>query len=143
MSDIYLEEFLEHYGVKGMQWGVRRKTRKAHFAEVKSINKQNLAKEKEARKDPTFKREVELTRKGQGIKGTKLRPQTAKNSELFTNRILGNFTNSKGEKVSVDFANAVLHEIYQKKEFKRKVKAGASLASTLAIPVAFKKIQGR
>lgn len=44
MSDAAVEEFLEHHGVKGMRWGVRRANRK----QQRALNKASRAKDREA-----------------------------------------------------------------------------------------------
>lgn len=149
------ETYLEHYGKRGMKWGVRTQsnktsgftkedvrrfrkpppgydiTRRQGNAIIRKENRSQKAREKLASKDPTFKREVKLTRKGKGISGTKLRPQVNKETELFTSKILGDFKNSKGEKVSVDFANAVLSKNQRRRDITRKAATGAIFATVI------------
>ena len=38
------EEYLEHFGVKGMKWGVRNAERKAKVTKAKEAHKQSIAK---------------------------------------------------------------------------------------------------
>ncbi len=66
MTDQKVDDFLEHYGVLGMKWGVRnerRAIRKASDQELKKLVKRNTAAQNLTRKDPTFKREVKATKK--------------------------------------------------------------------------------
>lgn len=119
------EEFLEHYGVKGMQWGVRREQKK----ELRSLNNANKSAEKAAIKGhrKEFKQEVALTRKHKGITfdPKSVKPAQKTNSGLMTARINADFKNSKGEKVSIDFANAVLSKAVSKNQREAYVKVGA------------------
>lgn len=119
------EEFLEHYGVKGMQWGVRREQKK----ELRSLNKSNKDAEKAAIKGhrKEFRQEVALTRKQKGItfEPGSVRSAQKTTGGLTTARINADFKNSKGEKVSVDFANAVLSKAVSKNQREAYVKVGA------------------
>ena len=162
---------LNHFGVKGMRWGVHNKAKTSNFdkydvrrfrqptkrqqregylvtgrqgaAIIRLEKKAQAAREKVARKDPTFQREYELESKGIGLTGKNLRPEVNKQTELFTGKMLGNFKNSKGEKVSVDFANAIIHKRVSKREFKRKVIQGAHLTLAVLIPLSRRPIQKR
>lgn len=147
------EEFLEHHGIKGMKWGVNRarkavsdsKTRKEHFREVDQIKKVNSKAFEKASKDPTFDREVKATRKGQGITGTNRRIETSSKG-LFTNRITGNFTNSKGEKVSEDFANAVLEKAVEQNDRRQLAKSlgkATVISAGFLVATAIMKNNGR
>lgn len=135
------EVYLEHYGKAGMRWGVRKNkiypgyeiSRKESDKEKKAIQKSNSRKEKLASKNPTFKREVKATMKGRGIDGV-MRPEVTKKGEVFTGRLLGTFTNSKNEKVSTDFANAVLHKVGKKRDVRNKIKLGALLTTAIVAP---------
>lgn len=143
IGDVPVSE-LTHYGVKGMRWGIRRRApvnvhpdnvglnrrqlrakRKANFAELKAEKAKNNARYKEARKDPTFNREVKLTQKGKGVKGTNMRSQQTK-GELFTGHITGNFKNSEGKPVSEDFANAVSKEALRRNDRNAKISSIAA-----------------
>jgi hypothetical protein len=127
------EEYLEHYGKKGMRWGERRSQKRISKRELKTFVKKNKASNKAAAKtDPTFRREVKLTRKGKGISITKLgEPQVTPIGGLHTSRILGKFKNSRGEKVSEDFANAVLSKAVDKEDARRQMKQGVAIAGAI------------
>jgi hypothetical protein len=103
------EVYLAHYGVKGMRWGVIRKRLESN-KELKETVSKNEAAEDATRSDPTFKREVAATRKGQGIRSDNPGGQSTKKYGRITGRMTGDFFNSKGEPVSADFANAVLRQ---------------------------------
>jgi hypothetical protein len=129
-----------------MQWGVRKERRRKiteSRAEAKELNAREAPGLKAARKDPTFKREVKATKKKEGIKGENLRLQYTKKYGYLTGNTLGDFTNSKGEKVSVDFANAVLKQSVKEIDRKHKaiVLAGFAAAMTvMATSGAFKGV---
>ena len=130
---------LIHYGKKGMKWGERRAKRKIGFKEVKEINKGYLAREQPHTKDPSFKREVKLTRKGRGISGTNRRVEISPIGGLLTSRIRGNFKNSEGRKVSEDFANAVMRKAVNQKIRRERIAAGALLAAAMVAPLALRR----
>ncbi len=151
------EDFLEHVGVKGMHWGVRkvdntpvkfnknlsnRQKKKDSKRELNQYEARNNAAFKEAAKDPTFKREVKATKKRQGISGMNGVEKTKEYGQL-TNRVKGDFRNSKGEKVSEDFANAVLAKAIQTPGLKAGIvntaKAGGAvyIASAVIIGASF------
>lgn len=132
------EYYLEHFGVKGMRWGVRRQTRKESNKELKEVVSKNKSAEKIASRDPTFKREVKAIRSGQGISGSKVSPEKTKVFNRQTGRLTGEFVNSKGEPISVDFANAVLSKAAKQREFQERVAAGALFATALLTPIALK-----
>ena len=126
--------FLEHYGKKGMKWGQRRALKKISYKELKNVNRQNKAAEKSGKKETTrkeFRREVKLTRRGKGITGTNRNVTVTPIGGLLTSRMRGNFKNSRGEKISEDFANAVMTKAVNQKEFQRKAASGAILAGVL------------
>jgi hypothetical protein len=143
--------FLEHHGVKGQQWGVRRKERRAvrtaqkqredeawgkrgkerranskkYKGELKATNKKNLeAFNAAAKANPNFKREVKLTLKKKGISIDKLLDQEMTSGEAFTNKLSAKFRDSKGNKVSEDYANAVLTKAYSKQQFRERAALG-------------------
>lgn len=126
-------DFLAHYGKKGMKWGTRREVRKASDKELKDLKNSFKAGEKAAKKDPTFKREVKATRKREGISGIKNFAKTEKYGRL-SSRAKGDFKNSKGEKVSEDFANAVLNKATAKTPA-QKIVLGAKVAGIMLVGV--------
>lgn len=162
------DDFLEHFGVKGMQWGVRKAERQAqrkthkenkqaikdrkdeawgktraerranykHYkGELDSTNKRNsdaFKKAKDSADKAYFDSEVAATRKKQGITGKNLRPEMT-SGEVFTNKMFGDFKDSKGRKVSEDFANAVLSEARTKNQRARMAKVGATYAAAFVI----------
>ncbi len=154
------EEFIEHYGKKGMKWGKRNKrpvetqsgtdllktlkfkdqahgpmlSRREGMRDLKRVQKINKNAQKIASKDPTFKREVRATRKRRGITGGSSLEFT-KRGELMTGKYLGEFKNSKREKVSVDFANAVIERAHRPKEIKRKAAIGAAFTTAVFLAV--------
>ena len=128
------EKYLEHYGKKGMKWGVRRQARKESRKELKGIQKKHASDYKKASKDPTFKREVKATRKRQGIDIVRLRKQeVTKKGGLTTSHISATFKNSKGERVSEDFANAVLKKAVSKNDRRQKAAVGALFVSAVVL----------
>lgn len=137
MSYDNVDDVLAHFGVKGMKWGVRkerRALRKANIADKEEIKARNRAAEKVASKsDPTFRREVRATRKGKGITVTKADFQVTKKGGLFTGRTLGEFRNSRGERVSEDFANAVLRRAVQKNDRRRRIIQGTAFVGALLL----------
>jgi hypothetical protein len=74
-----LEEYLEHHGVKGMKWGVRRQQRRERNAQIKTARKNVRAKEDEI---------IALDRKARKSKSASERARldkisTKKASDLF------------------------------------------------------------
>lgn len=69
LNDYYYPEYLEHFGVKGMKWGVRREARrdakesaraKMYYGEGAGVRRRNInAIVKQKSKDPTYKAEYE------------------------------------------------------------------------------------
>lgn len=69
LNDHYYPEYLEHFGVKGMKWGVRREARrdakesaraKMYYGEGAGVRRRNInAIVKQKSKDPTYKAEYE------------------------------------------------------------------------------------
>lgn len=139
-DDIYA--FFEHSGVKGMKWGVRRAVRKEHMKELSIAKNKNRAEEKaSAANDPTFKREVKLTRQGKGLTiGPQSRLQKTENGKLLTGRILGEFKNSQGQKVSQEFASAVLMKSVRQNDHARKAKMGALFVAAAITGTAIGKL---
>lgn len=122
------DDFLEHYGVKGMKWGVR----KARIAKLGGYSDKSKVTEQEQK---TFKREVKAVKKGRGLReNTDIRTvgyETAVNkygNKAITGRVTGDFRNSQGEKVSQDFANAVLAQAAKEKQHATYAKIGATYA---------------
>lgn len=126
-------DFLEHFGVKGQKWGVRREIRKAHFGEADRVKKINSTGEKSAKKDPSFKEEVKATRKRQGISGATGAQKTK--DGLITGRLTGDFKDSKGKPVSEDFANAVLKKAVDRNARAGNIATGALVAANLLLIV--------
>jgi len=105
------EDFLAHYGKKGMRWGKRNSNPGVSVSSKKGLSY------KEYKKDPTFKREVKATYKGKGIEQgitwkdytiTNSKGEPIKNSNLKIGVLNNQFKNSKKERVSKDFAEAVI-----------------------------------
>jgi hypothetical protein len=135
-----VEDFLEHHGVKGMRWGERRAHKKAAKAELKGVKEKNARAEREASKDPSFKREVKRTLKGKGVTGEKARAEVTENYGLLTGRVLADFKNSKGERVSQDFASAVLKKSVDKQDFRKKAKIGALFVTASVLPSVIRRL---
>jgi hypothetical protein len=152
------EDFLEHVGVKGMKWGVNRSSRvikntrwgipegykisrSQSYKERRDVNRANKqAFKKAAKENPNFKTEVKLTKEGRGIRTTGLEAEFTKKGGLLTNRMLGNFKDSQGRKVSNEFGNAVYDKIMRQQRTKQRIATGISFAATLGLSAAILKV---
>jgi hypothetical protein len=139
MTHEQIDRYFEHSGVPGMKWGVRREKRKAARKELKERNKELLTREKKASKTPSFKRDVKLTRKAKGITGRYNSVEVTPIGGLLTRRILGDFKNSEGKKVSEAYANAVINKAVTQKIRRERIAAGALLAAAMLVPVAARR----
>lgn len=165
-TNTQVDDFLEHAGIKGMKWGVRkhrsvsaeatrhkelikkynrgqgkitrsesRELVKLAYRDLNRINKENQSRYDKAAKDPTFKREVKATLKKQGIRPDGRISLQMSRGELLTNRFKGEFKNSQNQKVSEDFANAVLNKAGKKKMNREKAINGAAFLATVGLYV--------
>lgn len=120
------EDLLAHFGVKGMHWGAR----KGKIAKLGSYSSKAAVTDHD---QATFRREVKAAKRGKGVASSPkgfARPEKDRNG-ILTGRWLGEHKDSKGRKVSVDFANAVLAKAVNEKKRKHYVKTGAAYATAV------------
>ena len=130
---------LAHHGVKGMHWHVRKSHTAAKGPSQRTIKKENKAFVKKsnegvaaARKTVSrkeFRTEVKAAQKGQGVSRALQGPVKSELSShgYMTSKIVSdNFRNTKNEKVSVDFANAIMNQAVKNQDRKRLAITGAA-----------------
>jgi hypothetical protein len=147
------EDFLAHYGKKGMKWGVRNavkankkrddlnsaikinpKTGKYKRIEARQLTLANrkadrLNKKQAVKMNPkNFKRDVKESRKGKGIRlapGSELKFTSQTKLGLLDYTSTKGFVDSRNKKVGEDYAKAVLRKASTKNQRATNAKIGA------------------
>lgn len=135
LNDYYYPEYLEHFGVKGMKWGIRREARrdakesaraKMYYGEGAGVRRRNInAIVKQKSKDPTYKAEYEKAYAKQDLSKAR---RSAQRQRTITDKTKG-FRQGAG-----NVGRAITREATQAVGFAAATAASAAIAYAIQNP---------
>lgn len=135
-ENLYLKKkvdiFLIHHGIRGQKWGIRNSSKRESNRELKDVKKAFKTQTKIELKTidkKQFRVDVGAAKKGKGVAKGQTGFEKTKKYGRLTGRTTGNFKNSKGEKVSINYANAVMDKAIKSNDVKKKAAVGSLIAA--------------